>query len=113
VICGLGVVVGHRRIEARQSPVRGMIDWASAALLGAGLGLVVLALYPDDPANRATGSLFIPAGIASLVLLGVSGWRQLRRLEPLVPRVLLRSSGFIGSSLANLLIGGALMVALV
>jgi MFS family permease len=112
-ICGLGVVIGHRRLEARQVPVRGMIDWASAALLGAGLGLLVLALYPDDPANRATGSFLVPAGIASLVFLGAYGWRQVRRLEPLVPRDLLHSPGFIGASLANLLIGGALMVALV
>jgi MFS family permease len=36
-----------------------------------------------------------------------------RRLDPLIPRALLRSRAFIGSSAANLLVGAALMVALV
>jgi MFS family permease len=36
-----------------------------------------------------------------------------RQIEPLIPRALLRSRGFIGSSVANLLIGAALMVAVV
>ena len=46
-------------------------------------------------------------------MLGAYAWRQLRQIEPLIPRALLRSRQFIGSSIANLLIGGALMVALV
>jgi MFS family permease len=92
---------------------RSAVDWPSAVLLGLGLGLLVVALYPDDPDRRAVNSLFVPAGAASLVLLSVYGWRQLRRLEPLIPRELLRSRAFGGASLANLLIGAALMVALV
>jgi MFS family permease len=114
-ICGSGLYLLHRRLAPGASavPVRASIDWLSASLLGAGLALLVLALYPDDPANRATGSLFIPAGLASLLVLVVYAWRQLRRIEPLIPRGLLRSRRFIGSSVANLLIGAALMVALV
>ncbi|HET7467122.1 MAG TPA: MFS transporter [Candidatus Dormibacteraeota bacterium] len=126
--CGAGLYVLDRRLTPRVAKVsvtvrvregapsghrRDSIDWLSALLLGGGLGLLVLALYPDDPANRATGALFIPAGIASLVLLVIYGWRQLRQLEPLIPRALLRSRRFIGSTAANLLIGAALMVALV
>jgi MFS family permease len=112
-LCAAGVLVATRRVKATSPPERGVVDWGGAALLGAGLGLVVLALYPDDPAHRATGTLFVPAGLSGLALLAAYGWRQVRRLQPLVPRPLLRSPGFIGSSLANLLIGGALMVALV
>lgn len=115
-LCGAGLYLQHRTLmpATTSSPTRsGSIDGLSALLLGIGLGLLVLALYPDDPANRATGSLFVPAGLASVVLLGVYAWRQLRQIEPLIPRSLLRSRGFIGSSVANLLIGGALMVALV
>jgi MFS transporter, DHA2 family, triacylglyceride efflux pump len=114
-VCGTGLYLLHRRLAlgTATSPMRGSIDWISAVLLGAGLGLLVFALYPDDPANRATGSLFIPAGLASIVVLGAYAWRQLRQIEPLVPRALLRSPQFIGSSVANLLIGAALMVALV
>ena len=114
-VCGTGLYLLHRKLEpgATTAPLRGSIDWISAALLGAGLGLLVFALYPDDPGNRATGSLFIPAGLASIIVLGAYAWRQLRKIEPLIPRALLRSRQFIGSSIANLLIGGALMVALV
>ncbi|TME92346.1 MAG: MFS transporter [Chloroflexi bacterium] len=113
LICGAGLLLGRRTIRTQNAEAGSEIDWLSAGLLGIGLGLLVLALYPDDPANRATGALFIPAGLLSLALLGLYAWRQMRRLEPLIPRPLLRSAPFIGSIVANLLIGGALMVALV
>ena len=113
VLCGIGMVLGHRRLEPNRVPRVSAVDWLSAALLGLGLGLLVLALYPDDPSTRATGTLFVPAGIASMAVLGVYAWRQVRRLEPLIPRSLLQSAGFIGSSVANFLVGAALMVALV
>jgi len=72
-------------------PARTGIDWLSAVFLGAGLGLLVLALYPDDPQHRAVNSLFIPAGLPAIAVLGAYGWRQMRALEPLIPRELLRS----------------------
>jgi len=90
-----------------------IFDWKSASLLGLGLGLLVVALYPDDPDHRATSGLFIPLGILSLLVLALYGWRQLNALEPLIPRPLLRSPRFAGVAAANLLIGAALMVALV
>ena len=113
LICALGLLVGHRGVRTASVTSTAIVDWRSALLLGAGLGLLVLALYPDDPANRATGQYFVPAGIASLLLLAAYGWRQVRQLDPLIPRDLLASAGFIGSSVANLLVGAALMVALV
>jgi len=112
-ICGLGLLVAARRGVSPASPGSRSIDWWSAGLLGAGLGLLVLALYPDDPSQRATNSLFIPAGAACVVVLGVYGWRQARRLEPLIPRALLSSRGFIGAAVANVLIGAAIIAALV
>jgi MFS family permease len=112
-ICTVGLLVGHRRLEPAGSAPTAIVDWPSAALLGVGLGLLVLALYPDDPEHRATGFLFVPAGALSLLILAAYAWRQVRQLEPLVPRELLRSAGFAGSSLANLLVGAALIVALV
>jgi len=114
-VCGAGLYLLHRRLAhgTTNGTPQSSIDWISAVLLGIGLGLLVFALYPDDPNNRATGSLFIPAGLASIVVLGAYAWRQLRQIEPLIPRALLRSRQFVGSSVANLLIGGALMVALV
>lgn len=112
-ICGAGLVAALRRTTPRTTSASSSADWAGAALLGLGLGLLVLALYPDDPNRRAVNVYFLPAFSASVVCLGAYGWRQLRRLEPLVPRDLLRSRGFAGASVANVLVGAALMVALV
>jgi MFS family permease len=112
-VCGVGLVLAMRPGATSMTSGGSSIDWISASLLGLGLGLLVVALYPDDPDHRATGSLLVPAGIASVAVLGLYGWRQVHRLEPLVPRELLRSRAFIGASVANLLIGIALMVALV
>jgi len=112
-ICATGLLIATRRSSAPPSSTTSSVDWIGAALLGLGLGLLVVALYPDDPDHRATGALLIPAGLASVVFLVLYGWRQVRRLEPLVPRDLLRSRTFIGAAASNLLIGVALMVALV
>jgi len=105
-ICAAGLLIATRRGTSPAKPVTSSIDWVSAGLLGLGI-------YPDDPDHRATSALLLPAGISSAVVLGVYGWRQVRRLEPLVPRELLRSRGFIGAAVSNLLVGAALMVALV
>lgn len=112
-VCGLGLLFASRRAGGEDMHARSSVDWVSALLLGGGLGLLVIALYPDDPEHRATNVLFFPAAGAGLVVLGSYAWRQVRRLEPFIPRELLRSPGFIGASAANLLIGAALMVALV
>ena len=112
-ICAAGLLLATRRSTPSARPAASSIDWVSAGLLGLGLGLLVVALYPDDPDHRATSALLAPAGISSAVVLAVYGWRQVRRLEPLVPRELLRSRGFIGAAASNLLIGAALIVALV
>ena len=125
-ICAAGLLVASHDTGTRTAPVHGKasrfdsrasgldrtLDWKSAGLLGLGLGLLVVALYPDDPAHRATSGLFIPLGILSLLVLAVYGWRQLHALEPLIPHQLLRSPRFAGVAAANLLIGAALMVAL-
>lgn len=113
-ICAAGLLIAARRPAPLLSSRSGSsVDWLSASLLGLGLGLLVVALYPDDPDHRATSALLLPAGTASLVLLAAYGWRQLKRLEPLIPRDLLRSRAFGGAVSANLLIGAALIVALV
>jgi MFS family permease len=88
-------------------------DWFGAVLLGAGIALLVVALYPDDPRHNPVGRYFIPAGSGALAMLAAWGYRQVAVLSPVIPRELLRSRQFLGSSLANLLVGGGLMVALV
>ena len=113
VLCGTGVVIAARRAPQPPTVERSSIDWLSALLLGAGCGLLVLALYPDDPEHRATNALTIPAGAAAVVVLVGYAWRHVRQLEPLIPRDLLRSRTFAGVVSANLLIGAALIVTLV
>jgi MFS family permease len=113
VACGAGLALLMRDARVGEASNRSSVDWLSAALLGAGLGLLVLALYPDDPEHRAVNGLFIPAAFTSVVLLGLYVWRQARNLEPLIPRDLLRSRGFLGATTSNVLIGAALIVALV
>lgn len=113
VLCTAGLLLGSRQQSRIDISAARSLDWAGAALLGLGLGLLVLALYPDDPATRATSGLLIPVGALSLVVLSLYARRQATRLEPLIPQGLLRSRAFIGATVANLLIGVALMVALV
>src|SRR5207237_8614331 len=96
-ICTAGLALGSRRVAVPERPAGATIDWLSAALLGVGLGLLVLALYPDDPQRRATNALVLPAGLAAVAVLAGYGWRQLGRLEPLIPRDLLRSRAFFGA----------------
>lgn len=112
-LCGAGVLLANRGVSGEVRQGASHVDWPSALLLGAGLGLLVLALYPDDPEHRAVNALFVPAGVPALIALGAYGWRQLRTLEPLIPRDLLRSRGFLGAMAANVFIGAALIVALV
>src|SRR2546421_9206242 len=65
-ICTAGLASGSRRVAVPERQAGATIDWLSAALLGGGLGLLVLALYPDDPPRRATNALVLPAGPARL-----------------------------------------------
>src|SRR5260370_1794014 len=99
--CAVGLLLAMRREIPSMSREGSSIDWISALLLGIGLGLLVVALYPDDPDHRATGSLLVPAGIASLLVLSLYGWRQGHRLEPLRPRGMLRSPALRGHALAH------------
>jgi MFS family permease len=112
-LCAGGLLFGSRKQSKLDPSTATSLDWIGAALLGSGLGLLVLALYPDDPNTRATSGLLIPVGALSLVVLGLYARRQATRLEPLIPNRLLHSRAFIGATLANLLIGVALMVVLV
>jgi MFS family permease len=113
VACAAGVVIAARGQPPPSAAQRSSVDWRSALLLGAGCGLIVLALYPDDPEHRATNALTIPATFAAVVVLAGYAWRHVRQLEPLIPRDLLRSRIFVGVVSANLLIGAALIVTLV
>jgi MFS family permease len=122
-LCGAGVIA-VRRVSKRHTDLgasaappaaarRPAVDWLGGALLAAGLGLGVVALYPDDPSQHAVGPLFAPLGGAALVALALFVWRQARRPDALIPATLLRDPVFLGAAVTNLLLGVGLMVALV
>jgi len=121
VLCAAGFIIATRRARSGApvppappaGPRPAAADWPGAILLGTGLALLVIALYPDDPARRSVGAWFIPAGLAAVAALAGWGWRQWSVLAPVIPPELLRSRPFLGSSLANLMVGASLMVALV
>ena len=119
-VCAIGFIVASRASAGAGRPAprsrakgEGGADWLGALLLGAGLALLVLALYPDDPRHDPVGRYFLPAGAGAVLALAAWGYRQVAVLSPVIPRPLLRSRQFIGSSIANLLVGAGLMVALV
>lgn len=119
LLCAAGFLFVERRAvraaDARRDRERRVVpvDWAGGVLLGGGLGLLVLALYPDDPARHAVGSQFLPLFMASLAVLTLYMWRQAVGQDPLIPAGLLRSRVFVGANVTNLLVGAGLMVALV
>jgi MFS family permease len=117
LVCAAGLLMALRRQPVSPRPASGpdaaRVDWLGGALLGLGLALLVLALYPDDPTRHAVGSLFAPLGLMALAALAAYVWRQVRGADPLIPPALLRSRTFAGANLTNLLVGAALMVALV
>ena len=111
---GLFYAAGHGALPALPRPSDGArVDWLGGALLGIGLGLVVLALYPDDPSRHAVGPLFVPLGLLGLAALAGYVWQQARGSDPLIPPGLLSNRTFIGANLTNLMVGAGLIVALV
>ena len=77
-LCAVGLVAaGRGRPMGVPESGSTRVDWGTS-LLGLGLGLLVIALYPDDPSIRATSGLLIPVGIVAIAVLSVYGWRQLR-----------------------------------
>ena len=111
---GFGYAVRRGAMPPREKPPAGAhVDWLGGVLLGLGLALAVLALYPDDPSRHAVGPLFVPLGGLALAALGGYVWQQARGLDPLIPPALLRNRTFIGANVTNLLLGAGLMVALV
>src|SRR5205807_9801516 len=55
ILGGLWLAARHGREAGGERPLGGGrdVEWLGALLLGSGLGLAVLALYPDDPGRSA------------------------------------------------------------
>lgn len=110
----------------------GKIDWTGAALLGAGLLALSLALstpgsvgawagIDTQPAGNdpSAGNLFTPLSIGlfglALLLFLAFAWWQRRADEPLLPPDLFsrRNWPFVAANLTNLLAGAALIITMI
>ena len=88
------------------------IDWIGAALLGAALAVLTVALVDDPnqsrPLQATIGMLVLAAALALLF------WRhELRTTTPLVRPGMLRAGPVIAANLTSLLLGGGLITVLI
>lgn len=83
------------------------VDWIGATLAGLALLALTIGLSGDGLGDRPVDLL------AALALGGAFVRRQRRAKYPLLDRSLHRQAGFVSANAANLLIGGALVLALV
>jgi MFS family permease len=99
-------------------PLRGLrrlageIDVLGSALAVVALGSLVWAFAAADPATQivAYGPVLLPV---ALVAAGAFVWHERRTPEPVLPLRALRPTGAWGALLVNLLVGAALVAALV
>jgi len=96
-------------IFLKASPLsRGSIDYLGGLLIAASLALLTLALSQE--AASARFFLFLAASVLSFILFIT---RERRAAEPIVKLSMFRSITFSSANLTNLLVGGALIMAMV
>lgn len=96
-----------RTPRGRRHPVK--VDFAGGALFAAALALLTLTL---SRAGRADAMFGWALGATGMAVAGLV-WRQTRQGDPLVPRAVLASARFVSASGAHILVGAALIIAMV
>ena len=89
------------------------LDLPGAFFAGAGLALLTLALYAEDPSRSPVGSAFLWQFPLALLLFVVFAVREGRTRDPLIRLGYFKDSAFTGAALTNAIAGAGLMVALV
>jgi len=100
----LAIAARHVR-ESRDPTAPRRMDWLGAALVAAGLGLVVFALIGTGGPTRAR-AMAVELG-AGAALLAAFLWVQARKTSPMVPLSLFRSRSFSGANVLTFLLYGA------
>ena len=101
-------------VDLRHLPVAfRQVDGLGAVLLAGALGGVVLALASPDPETQTLNDGGVPLLIGAAVLAVAFVVRELHTTDPLVPLGALRRPGAWGSLLVSVLVGAALIAALV
>ena len=106
-LCVLAIVVGRRAIPESRHADAGRLDWAGAALSGAGLIALVYAVI-EAPSAGWTSPPVVVGAVAALVLLGAFVRRQRRIAEPLLDLTLFRNPRFSAASTAIMVLFFAL-----
>ena len=107
----LPVLVAVWRL-AGSSRQRGRIDWLGAALLGASLTALTIALVDDPNDARPLGVTLALLAVA-VGLGGAFWWHELRVEAPLVRPSMLRSRAVQAANVTSLLLGGGLITVLI
>lgn len=97
--------------DGRRQSSRGRIDYPGAVLLGAALATLTIGLSGNAEAGR--NALKVPWLVGSVIAFAAFLLLERRRADPLVRLGLFRSRPFAAANLANLLVGGALIVGMV
>ncbi len=97
--------------ERADPPSHGRIDYLGAALMGAALATLTIGLSGNAEAGHS--ALKLPWLLGSAVAFVAFILAERRRADPLVRLGLFRSRPFAAANLANLLVGGALIVGMV
>lgn len=101
------VVLLAREVESRHATAARRVDWGGGLLAGAALVALTLGLSGDHLADRPI--LLLAGVIAGAAFVA---WQR-RAPEPLLALRLFRDPAFSSANAVNLLVGGALIVALV
>lgn len=119
VVAGLALVARSlTRPDGAVLPLRGLrrlageVDVLGSALVVVALGSVVWAFAAADPATQvvAHGPVLLPIAVAAGIAFV---WHERRTAEPVLPLSALRPRGAWGALVVNLLVGVALVAALV
>jgi EmrB/QacA subfamily drug resistance transporter len=105
-LAALVVVLARGVDETRDETAKGNVDWLGAALVAAGLGMIVYALIESEHVGWSTahGVVFF-LGALTLVAFVVAEQKQ---SSPMVPLSLFESRAFAGTNLLTLLLYAAL-----
>jgi MFS family permease len=112
LVCAAAYALTIRRREAPAMEDR-PADVTGALLLGLSLGLLVLAIYPQDAGRSVFNDFAVPLVAAAAAMLALFAWRVARTRHPWLPRHLLRDRAFVSAAGTNFLIGSALVITLV
>jgi len=109
----LAVLIVVTKLHLHTPPIRHRIDILGAALLGGGVGALILFTTWGGNEYAWSSSTIVGLGIAGVVLLALFVWWETKAAEPIVPLGLFRSRVFSVANAMGFSIGMAMFGAIV